>query len=86
MIDQSEIGQWHERTFDGCSARRVGRKLLEESAELHCALAEHGYGDIKAVGSEIADVYIVLSAIAHRCGINIQEEVKKKFDIVQKRY
>lgn len=86
MADQRTIGEWHERTFGDCDPSRIGRKLLEEAAELTVAIKERGYADCPDVRGEIADVAIALAAIAHRCGVDIQDCVAEKFKRVEKKY
>lgn len=63
------VANWHRATFgEDCSALRVGKKTLEEAAELFVALQGTFY---PAQLRELADVAITLHALAYRLGVSL---------------
>jgi NTP pyrophosphatase (non-canonical NTP hydrolase) len=70
----SEIIDWHKKTFPTSTSKSMKRKVLEGAAELMTA-------DILEEGEEMADVAIVLIAIAGRAGWDLQKEIDKKMAI-----
>lgn len=86
-MDEAAVGRWHREVFgEDCPPKAVGRKLLEESAELFCALAEHEYSDDPDIAAEIGDVMIMLLVIADRCGLDVPYCFAKKFEKVTRKY
>lgn len=86
MVDQRDVGQWHRRTFPVCSPARLATKLMEEAIEADHELWRHGYSDTRLIRDEIADVAIVLMAIADRCGFDLQQAIDDKFARVVEKY
>ncbi len=83
---QKEVGEWHRKTFgdnEKCSLKRIGRKLLEESAEAYneCAVGD----DPPMIATECADVLIAVLAIYSRLGLSAQYYVAHKFEVVKAR-
>ena len=78
---QYKIGDWHEKefgTFTETLDEALWKKLEEEAYE-----AVHAEGS--EVADELADVLIVTMALAHRYGINIEDALRRKFNIVRSR-
>lgn len=68
---------WAEATFGRAPYNlKIARRAEDEMRELCEALDSDD--DHPSMGSEIADVFIVLSQLAERNGIDIQDEVNKK--------
>jgi len=81
MPDETQEGiyTWQMTTFGQApNVMRTATRANEEMAELLTHLA---LNDVKKVGEEIADVYIVLCGLAGRLAINIQHEINKKMAI-----
>lgn len=86
MVDQRRIGDWHTRIFPTCSPSRLIAKLMEEVEELSDELSDFGFSAQHSTADEIADVAIVIYAIAHRCGIDVSAAVQSKFQKVELKY
>lgn len=86
VIDQCAIGSWHRSTFPGCLVHSLLFKLHEEVDELSEVLARGGLVDNQEMRDELADVAIVLMAIADRCGIDLLHAIDDKFPRVVKKY
>lgn len=86
MVDQQQIGEWHRRTFPDCDPGRLLAKLHEEVRELDFELGFLGYSDKAQLQDELADVAIVIMAIADRCGFNLQSATDNKFARVVDKY
>lgn len=90
---QKQVGEWHVKTFGDagkCTNKRIGRKLLEESAECFVAAEENGrmnnWGITQAkLANELADVVIACLALAARNEIELMDACEVKFAAVQGR-
>ena len=69
-------------------------KIMEEAGELATDFLKFkGYQrkeklanfDIAHMGEEVSDVIMVTMILAHRCGINVEEAIKNKIEIIKKR-
>jgi len=81
MIDtQQTISDWADETFGAAGSNvRVAARANEEMAELLRALATDE--NHPKAPEEIADIVIILSRLATRLGVNIDEEIEKKMTI-----
>ena len=86
MVDQRDVGQWHRKTFPECVPSRLRAKLREETEEADSEFLAAGYRNGARLRSEIADVAIVLMAIADRCGFDLQQAIDDKFARVVEKY
>lgn len=86
MTNQRDVGTWHRRTFPSCSAARLRAKFREETREADEAFGDVGFTDDHHLRDELADVAIVLMAIADRCGFDLQSAIDAKFDKVVAKY
>lgn len=77
---QSLIGEWHREIFGEYEVldhiRAIAQKAKEEAQELY---------DNPDSPEEAADLFIIAFAAADRLGININEEIAKKFAKVKAR-
>lgn len=86
MVDQRQIGEWHRRAFPDCAPSRLRAKLTEEYFEAHDEFRVAGYRNGARLRDEIADVAIVLMAIADRCGFDLRQAIDDKFCRVVEKY
>lgn len=86
MTNQQQVGEWHRRTFSDCEPARLRKKLYEEWSEANYELRVAGYRNGARLRDEIADVAIVLMAIADRCGFDLQQAIDDKFARVTQKY
>ena len=86
-MDQERIGKWHRAKWPDCEPWRIADKLEEECREVgDCiGLYTKDYSH-PSLPSELADVAIVLMAIADRAGVDLMAEVAKKFPQVEAKY
>jgi NTP pyrophosphatase (non-canonical NTP hydrolase) len=84
-MDQERIGKWHRACWPDCAPWLVGDKLIEEAEEVRECLDQDDYADPN-LPSELADVAICLMAIADRAGVDLMDEVAKKFPQVEVKY
>lgn len=89
MTIQQEIGTWHINTFgrEPMSATWLTNKWAEESIELLGALQKgvSTHADPAAIHDEMADCAILLLAMAHREGVELESLIRAKFEIVRNR-
>jgi len=77
---QEEITQWGQDTFDNPSVLALGIRGNKEMAELISAL--HNEQDTYAdIAEECADVAFFLLQICGIFGFDLEQEIKKKFEI-----
>lgn len=69
-----QIVEWHKTTLPNVTIKQIKRKLLEESAEVMCAVGDD-------LPEEIADVAIVLIGLAGRLEIDMGAAIDKKMAI-----
>ena len=82
---QDMIGNWHVTTYgrEPMSATRMVDKWKEEAREL---LDELRNGTrTEKIHEEMADCAILLLAMAHREGVELESLITAKFDIVRNR-
>lgn len=82
---QDEIGAWADATFgaEPRSAKRTAGKWAEESMELLSAL--QGNGPRERIHDELADCAILLFNMASREGVDLEQLVRAKFEVVRNR-
>lgn len=84
---QTEVGLWHTEVF-GMEPinKRIGRKLLEESAEFMVALTASRSGCVSLQSElEAGDVLICLMAWEYRNDVDLINAARCKFEIVRSR-
>lgn len=74
-----EIGDWHKDTFPSATLADCVEKLKEEAQELEDAIGTPTWEE------ELADVALVVFAIADRYGVDLQHEMERKFEINKQR-
>ena len=67
-----EINDWQDKVFTQATAESTAAHLLREAKEL--------YDDPYDAG-EIADIFILLAAVAHKTGVDIETAVERKMAI-----
>jgi NTP pyrophosphatase (non-canonical NTP hydrolase) len=78
---QQQITDWHLATFGPhCTNERIERKLVEEVIECRLALSDGADWP-----QEAADVVIVLYSLCGRNGVDLDAEVRRKFEQVKAR-
>jgi NTP pyrophosphatase (non-canonical NTP hydrolase) len=91
MTGQATIGAWHRAKFAPCPLDWLGLKLAEEAGEV-CrvllGLAGEPIRDGRVhtdLPDELADVAIVLYALADRAGFDLDQAVSDRFAVVSQR-
>ena len=79
---QARVGAWHEKTFPNASSSIVFDKLQEECEELRKAF--YFESDDRII-EEMADVTLVLLALAQKLDHRLLEAVEVKFSINRER-
>ncbi len=77
---QLKIDDWQEKTFPHATALSKMSHLTKEIIELNKSLINRD-----GIGSELADCQHLLFGIASKCGLNLEEETRKKFEINKQR-
>lgn len=81
MTIQQQITDWHLATFGPhCTNERILRKFNEERRELEIAVEDGADWP-----QEAADVVIVLYSLCGRNGVDLDAEVRRKFEQVKAR-
>lgn len=84
---QDEVAVWHRAAFPDCQPTAIVKKLGEEVAELAMAIGFNGYVDHTGnVREELADVAIVILALADLCRVDLGQAVAERLDDVRRRY
>lgn len=65
--------------------RRVEDALANISADPKRAITSRQQA-IKAIGEELADTFMYMDLLAQSMGIDLEEEIKRKFNAVSERY
>ncbi len=83
---QLEIADWQDETFPKANALSKMSHLAKEIIELNKALLSFDHEEaVEDVSNELADCQYLLFGIASKCGINLYEATRKKFEINKKR-
>ena len=79
---QEEITDWHEKTFPAATQKDISEKLCSEMVELTWELKDFSDGNqnIPAIIDECADVFIVMSSLLGRNGVNFEMAVRDKME------
>lgn len=79
---QRKILNWHLETFPNATEQAILDKLREEATELIEAIQPVNH---KNIAEEIADVFIVSTALFGRCGVSFEDVVRYKLEINKER-
>lgn len=84
---QEEITDWHEGTFPAATQKDIADKLCSEMVELTWELNDFikESSNLPALIDECADVFIVMSALLGRNGVNFEMAVRDKMERNKKR-
>jgi NTP pyrophosphatase (non-canonical NTP hydrolase) len=80
---QLEISDWQDETFPKANALSKMSHLAKEIIELNKTLVEPS--SQMEIEEELADCQHLLFGIASKCGINLYEATRQKFEINKKR-
>lgn len=78
-----DIGAWHREAFPWAKLPHVMEKLREERKEATMAWAR---ADDDAIKDELADCLICVLAAMAREGIDAEQALASKFELVRKKY
>jgi NTP pyrophosphatase (non-canonical NTP hydrolase) len=86
---QLEIGNWQDKTSPKADALSKMSHLAKEIIELNNALLGTSRmfptNTREGIAEELADCQHLLFGIASKCGINLYDATRRKFDINKKR-
>lgn len=87
---QAAVGHWHVQTFPEAKPSHIALKLAEETGEVCRAIVESNFPSRsgharESLADELADVLIVLAALASRCGISLAKATEARWAVIEAR-